>query len=138
MTPGTEEARIRQLITDQHAAISAKDVDRILSHYAAHVVVFNLKPPFQIRGTNDWRDVWTSSLSHFPASFGTETKDLSVLACGDLAVAHYLMRFTGMPGQTWIRVTAVYRKFRESWLITHEHNSVPFDPETSKAVFEPA
>jgi len=136
MTQGTEAAKIRQLIADQHAAVTAKDVDGILSHYATDAVVFNVKPPFQIRGAKDWREVWASSLSHFPAGFGIETEGLSVLTSGDLAVAHYFLRFTGMPGQTWIRVSTVYQKLRGKWLISHEHSSVPFDPETSKAVFE--
>jgi ketosteroid isomerase-like protein len=52
-----------------------------------------------------------------------------------LAVAHYLARFTGLPGEPfWIRVTAVYRRVEGKWKIVHEHSSVPFDPETLRAV----
>jgi ketosteroid isomerase-like protein len=40
-----------------------------------------------------------------------------------------------MPGQTWIRDTAIYRRNEGKWQIDHEHYSVPFDPETSRAVF---
>jgi len=78
--------------------------------------------------------VWAASLAHFPAAFGIETRDLVTLS-GDLAVAHCLSRFTGMPEQSWIRARAVYRKDHGKWQIVHERYSVPFDPETSKAVF---
>jgi ketosteroid isomerase-like protein len=129
------EDEIRQLIADQQSAVCAKHVDRIMSYYASEIVVFNVKPPFQTRGAKHWRQEWETALSHFPASFGIETRDLVVTASGDLAVAHFLWRFTGMPGQTWIRDTAIFKKIQGKWLIVHEHYSVPFDPETSKAVF---
>lgn len=132
-----DEAEILRVIADQRSAVRAKDVARIMSHYAAEFAVFNVKPPFQIRGRDEWRRVWETSLSHFPASFGTETRDVVITMSGGLAAAHYLSRFTGLPGEpTWIRTTAVYKRMDGGWRIVHEHNSVPFDPETAMAVFE--
>lgn len=133
-----DEAEILRAIADQQSAVCAKHVDRIMGHYAAEFAVFNVKPPLQIRGTEEWRRVWETSLTHFPASFGMETRDMVITVIGELAVAHYLSRFTGLPGEPfWIRVTAVYRRIAGRWLIVHEHSSLPFDPETSKAVFTP-
>jgi ketosteroid isomerase-like protein len=130
------QQEIRQVIADQQRAICQKNIDRILARYADEAVVFNVKPPFQIRDKSAWRHEWSSSLAHFPASFGRETKDLTIIPNGDVAVVHYLYRFTGMPfAASWIRNTTVYRKIDGHWLIVHEHGSVPFDPETSKAVF---
>jgi ketosteroid isomerase-like protein len=134
-TQSATEAEIRRQIADQQRAICAKDIDRIMEHYAADVIVFNVKPPFQTRGATEWRREWETSLSHFPASFGVETRDLVVSVSGDLGVAHWLSRFTGMPGQPRIRDTAIYQRYEGKWLVVHEHYSVPFDPETSKAVF---
>jgi len=74
--------------------------DRIMSFYASDAVVFNVKPPFQTRGAKDWRREWETALAHFPASFGIETRDLMIAVSGDLALAHSIWRFTGMPGQT--------------------------------------
>ena len=130
-----DEVEIRRLIADLHEAVCTKNIDRIVSHYADEVVVFNVKPPFQIRGAKDWRREWETSLSHFPASFGMATRDLAITVSEDLALAHYLYRFTGLPGQSWIRDTAIYKRNLGKWQIVHEHYSVPFDPETSKAVF---
>jgi ketosteroid isomerase-like protein len=136
-TDSGDEAEIRRCMVDQQRAVCAKDVDGIMAHYAAEVVVFNVKPPFQTRGTEDWRRAWETSLAHFPASFAMETRDFSITVRGELALAHYLVRFTGLPGdQTWIRTTAVFERNEGKWLIVHEHNSVPFNPETSRAVFE--
>ena len=130
------EQEIRQALADRQRAIRQKNIDRILACYADEAVVFNVKPPFQIRDKGAWRHEWESSLAHFPASFGSETKDVKIIAQGDVAVVHYLYRFTGMPfDPSWIRNTSVYRKIEGRWLIVHEHGSVPFDPETLQAVF---
>jgi ketosteroid isomerase-like protein len=83
-----------------------------------------------------WRRVWETSLAHFPASFGAETRNMVVTVSGSLAVAHYLMRFTRLGNQSWLRQTVAFRKEQGSWKIFHEHSSMPFDPETSKVVFE--
>ena len=37
--------------------------------------------------------------------------------------------------KTWLRTTAGYKRIQGKWHIVHEHCSVPFDPETSRAVF---
>ena len=44
------EAEIRQLITDQQRAICTKDLNQIMSRYAAEIVIFDVKPPFQTKG----------------------------------------------------------------------------------------
>lgn len=135
-----DEAQLRQLIADQMSAICAKDVDRIMNHYAAETIVFDVKPPFQTRGADAWRRTWEACLPYFPDSFQTEMRDLSLTVSGDVALAHWLFRFTGMEKdhpamQTWLRSTAGYRRIRGRWQIVHEHVSVPFNPETSQAAF---
>lgn len=37
--------------------------------------------------------------------------------------------------QTWMRDIVVYKRNQGKWQIVHEHYSVPFNPETSRAVF---
>jgi len=135
-----DEAQLRQLITDQMSAIGAKDLDRLMNHYAADVVIFDVKPPFQTTGAEAWRQTWEACLPYMPDAFQTEIRDLHLTASGDLAPAHWLFRLTGMAKdhpamQTWIRISAGYRRIRGRWQIVHEHASVPFDPETSQAAF---
>lgn len=136
----SHETQIRQLIADQQRAICAKDVDQIISYYANEFIAFNVTPPFEIKGREACRQVWQACLPYFPDSFGVETRDLSVTVRNDLAVAYWLSHFTGMEPnhpamQTWMRITAIYQNNQGNWQIVHEHNSVPFDPETSQAAF---
>jgi uncharacterized protein (TIGR02246 family) len=135
-----DEAQIRQLIANQVSAICAKDIDRIMAHYAQDVTIFDVKPPFQIKGADAFRRIWQECLPYFPDSFEIESRDLSVTVSGDLAIAHWLFHFTGMEkdhpaAQMWMRNTVSYQRNQGKWQIVHEHCSVPFDPETSKAVF---
>lgn len=138
-TIATNEVQIRQLIAEQQRAICAKDVEQIMSHYATEVIVFDVKPPFQTQGKDAWGQVWSECLPYFPDTFEIETRDLKITVSEDLAVAHWLFRFTGTQDhpamQTWMRITAVCQKNQGEWQILHEHLSVPFDPETSQAVF---
>lgn len=36
----------------------------------------------------------------------------------------------------WVPATMCFRKVEDAWLVVHEHNSVPFDPETGKAALD--
>lgn len=136
----SNEAQIRQLIADQQRAICTKDVDQIMSRYATEVIIFDVKTPFQTKGKEAFCQVWEACLPYFPDSFEIETRDLTIAVNDNLAVAHWLFRFTEMEPdhpamQTWMRVTAVCQKNQGNWQILHEHLSVPFDPETSQAAF---
>ena len=121
----TIETQIQQLISAQQRAICAKDVERIMSHYASEVIMFDVKPPFQTEGKAAIRQVWENCLPYFPDSFEIETRDLKITVSNTLAVAHWLFR-TGMEPhpamQTWMRVTAVCQNNQGNWQILHEQN----------------
>jgi uncharacterized protein (TIGR02246 family) len=140
ITRTLDEAQIRQLIDDWTSALSDKDMDRVMAHYAPDVVVFDVKPPFQITGADAWRRAWEACLPYIPTGFQIERRDLRISVSGDLALVHCLFRLTGMEKdhpamQTWMRSTACYQRKKGKWLIIHEHASLPFNPETSKVVF---
>ena len=134
----TNEAQIRQLISDQQRAICIKDVDQIMSHYANESILFDVKPPFQTKGKDAIRQLWQDCLPYFPNTFEIETHDLTIIVNDNLATAHWLFRFKGEQDhpamQMWMRATAVCQKNQDDWQILHEHISVPFDPETAQAV----
>lgn len=134
----TNEAQIRQLISEQQRVICAKDVNQIMAHYADEVILFDVKPPFQTKGKEAVRRVWSECLPYFPNAFEMETRDLTIAVNDDLATAHWLFRFQGEQDhpamQQWLRATAVCQKHQGDWQILHEHISVPFNPQTSQAV----
>ena len=140
-TQTNDEAQIRQLLAEQTNAISAKDLDRIMAPYATEMINYDVKPPFQTKGAEAWRQMWSACLPYFPSATGMEKRDLNVFVSGDLGVAHWLGQITGVPAEhptagICFRFTSVFQKQQGQWRIVHEHCSVPFDPMTSQAVFK--
>jgi len=121
---------IRQHLETFAAALGAKDLERVMAHYAPNALTFDLDPPLQHRrdeierGFRAWFATWTSAI-------GNETRDLTITADGDVAFAHSLNRMHGTrtDGTTtdvWFRATICLRRLAAGWKTVHEHRSVPF------------
>jgi uncharacterized protein (TIGR02246 family) len=135
--PSTDETQIRELIETRAAALKTGDAETIVSYYAPEVVQFTLAPPLQ--QNTDARDpeqlrAW---LATFEAPPSREVTRLQVTAGPDAAFATSLDCLSATPkGMTesfslWHRVTLGLRKVDGQWLITHEHQSVPFEMDGS-------
>jgi uncharacterized protein (TIGR02246 family) len=128
-----EEREIRELIAKWRAALEAKDLDGLAAGYADDAVLFDVKPPYKLQGPAAIRATWEQCLPYFPRSFKSEHRDLKIDVNGSIAFVHGLHHITPTDepnhpaGQSWIRVTACYRKVNGRWLVAHEHVSMPFD-----------
>ena len=74
----------------------------------------------------------------YDGRIGYEVRDLRIAAGDDIAFAHFLYHVTGTMTDgnkvdMWVRTTIGLQKTDGVWVITHEHNSVPFDAESGKA-----
>jgi ketosteroid isomerase-like protein len=132
-SPTKDEAQIRQIIAEQTRAICTKNLDQIMSFYAPDIVIFDMKPPLAHRGAAACHHLWATSLPCMPTPSGTETQDLTITVSGDLALAHWLFRFTGLEpdhpaAQMWFRITAGYQRHQQGWHSIHEHISIPIEP----------
>jgi ketosteroid isomerase-like protein len=99
----TDEAEIRGLIKAWAAAIRAKDANAVVSHTSPESVGFFLAPPLKAdaplkKSLEDW-------FQTFRGPIGYEIRDLKITFGGDVAFCH------SPDGR---------------WLVTHEHESVPF------------
>lgn len=135
----SDEAQIRGLLESRVKAIREKDVGAVLSEYTPDAVMFNLAPPLQTRGADGeaiekWFNGYQGVISY-------EIRDLSIATGVDVAFCHYLYRSSGTATDgsdidMWVRATLCFRKIAGKWLITHEHNSEPFDMQTLKALLD--
>ena len=135
-----DEAEIRALIDKWSHALEARDLDGLMLNYAPEVLLFDVKPPHEIRGARGYRGMWQATLPFFPKRFECERRELAVTVGGDVAFAHCLNRINPLGegsrvGETWLRVTVCYRRIAGRWNVVHEHVSLPFDPMTGKAVY---
>lgn len=133
-----DASQIRGLIEERVRAVQAQDVNRALAHHAPNVLEFDVVNPLQYAGLAEVRKRAEEWFSSFQGPIGYEVRDLNIAVGDDIAFCHYLFRVSGtLTGGSsigmWVRTTACYRKIDGVWLITHEHNSVPFNTETGMA-----
>ena len=135
------EAEVRALIDDWAKATRAKDVDGIMAKHAPDTRSFDCHSHFQFRGADALRKHLEACMPCMQGPMTFEIHDLDVAAHGDVAFCHYLARYgaTRLSGEEhtgWLRVTVCLRKVEGAWLIVHDHCSVPFDPQSGKAMLD--
>ena len=135
MTPGNsrrdDEAKVRAVIDDWAKAIAAKDIDAVMSHYAADIVTFDLAPPLQTTGADALKKSLEAWFPTFRGPIGYEIRDLCITTGDDVAFCRSLNRISGArtdgeETDVWVRATVGLRKISGKWLIVHAHESVPF------------
>lgn len=131
---------IRRCINSFFDALTKKDLKQMIAHYADEAIVFDVKPPFQTKGSVAWKHVWEASLPFFPDNFNIELKDLVIHSDGNVGFAFYLFKIVGSEKdhpamQTWMRATTGYKLHNGKWKIVHDHASLPFSPQNNQAVF---
>jgi ketosteroid isomerase-like protein len=132
---GTE---IHALIDDRVAAVRARDVDAAMSCIAPDTRSFDVVNALQSTGFEASRERAEAWFSSFQGPIGFEIRDLSITAGDEVAFSHSLNRYTGIQTggveiDMWVRATTCYRKIDGTWMITHEHQSVPFDGASGQA-----
>ena len=131
------ETQIREVIEAKAAALASGDVKAMLAYYAPEVVEFSLAPPLrQLTDAQDPAPVerWIAT---FEAPPRREVTRLEITAGGDVAFATSLDCLIATPKgapdsfDLWFRVTLGLRRIDGRWLVTHEHESVPFEMDGS-------
>jgi len=126
-----DEARIRERIEAWATALRGRDLEGVMSHYAADVLVCDLAPPLQRVGADEVRKMLEWWFPTFRGPIGYEIRDLEISVGDDVAFSHSLNRLggaavSGVEWEVWVRATVCLRKIDGEWKITHEHSSVPY------------
>jgi len=134
----TDEAQIRGLIEDRINAVRTKDINGLMFNHAPGVLSFDVINPLRYTGSDTVRKRAQEWFSLYQGPIGYEIRDLSITTGDDVAFCHYLYQVSGTKTDggkvdMWVRATVCYRKIEGTWMVTHEHGSVPFDPESGRA-----
>lgn len=126
----TDEDAIRELIQRWAKAVREKDLDGILAHHAADMVMFDVPPPFESKGIKAYRATWDLFYSVQPEPIVFEIDRMEVTAGTEVAFVIALMhcREHGKNGKLTrlnFRLTMGLRKIKGQWMIVHEHHSIP-------------
>jgi len=134
----SDEAQIRSLLEARIKAVRAKDVEGATGNISAEIVLFDVVDPLRYIGSDALKKRTATWFSSFDGPIGFGIRDLTIAAGNDIAFSYGLNHVTatttdGTKLNMWWRATVCYRKIRGKWIVTHEHNSVPFDVGTGKA-----
>lgn len=134
-----DELEIRALESRFATACNAKDLDTIMKMYVPgnELFVFDVDPPRQHVGWDDYKKDWQDFLAAIPGPLKFDISDLTVATDGRIAYGHSIQHASwtdtnGSPMELTVRVTDVYRKIDGKWLVVEEHVSVPVDMTTDK------
>ncbi|MFA7942336.1 nuclear transport factor 2 family protein [Pseudomonas brenneri] len=134
-------SEISTLIEQWKQAVTAKDVDKIVSFYAQDIVAFDAVTALQFKGRKAYKAHWQACMEMCPGGGIFEFHQMNIVAATDSAFAHWLARCggTGPDGVEkvcWMRVTAGYQRINGQWQVVHEHWSAPFDMQSGTALFD--
>jgi uncharacterized protein (TIGR02246 family) len=128
----TAETQIKALIEAWADAVRRHDLSSILAHHDQDIVMFDVPPPLQSRGLEEYRKTWDLFFEYHEPSQAFNIEELAITAGEDVAFAVAIMRcgsgtFNGPPeeGGFLFRLTIGLRKVDDGWRIAHEHHSVP-------------
>jgi ketosteroid isomerase-like protein len=135
------EPEVRKLFDGRSEAFRKKDIEAVMSVYSPDVVYFDLVPPLRYAGSAALRGRFLDWFGRWRSAIGQEIRDLHIIASGDVATAHMLIRTSGTlkDGHQvgyWVRTTNACQRSNQRWLITHEHVSLPVDMKTGRAVMD--
>ncbi|WP_407146624.1 nuclear transport factor 2 family protein [Bradyrhizobium sp. ORS 86] len=121
----TAEIEIRTLIDAWTDAVRRHDYAGVLAHHDQDIVMFDVPPPLQSRGLDEYRKTWDLFFRYHKPADAFDVEEIAITAGNDVAFAVAMMR-CGPPDATFqFRLTIGLRKVDGAWRITHEHHSVP-------------
>ena len=125
-----DQDQIRALIEQWAAAVHRGDLDGVLAHHSADIVMFDVPPPYEgVRGIAAYRETWPPFFG-WQAGAVFEIVSLDITAGDDVAFAFALLRCDTPDGlarnpDNRLRLTLGLRKQDGQWVVTHEHHSFP-------------
>jgi ketosteroid isomerase-like protein len=128
----TAETQIKALIEGWADAVRRHDLSGILAHHDQDIVMFDVPPPLQSRGLDEYKKTWDLFFPYHEPSQAFDIEELAITAGEDVAFAVAIMRCgsatisgPAKEGGFLFRLTIGLRKVDDNWRIVHEHHSVP-------------
>ena len=133
------ETGLRELVAERVAAVANKDAATLAARQHPDVITYNVLPPLHARGSEAVEAATAAWFASYDGPIGYDVSDLNVTAEGDVGFCSFLYHVTGTlkSGDVvdmWVRATLGCVRTGGRWLITHDHESVPFDPATGQAL----
>lgn len=121
---------IRELITAWESAIRNQDIEGVVAHHAADILLFDVVAPLRSEGIAAYRKGWVEQFFPWAGQDGKfELSDLVVTAGDRVAFATALIKCAGTEQgrrvEFTLRLTLCFEKRDGLWIFVHEHHSEP-------------
>jgi uncharacterized protein (TIGR02246 family) len=125
-----DEQEIRDLIERWSRAVRNENRAEIRKDHDADILMFDVPPPFQSRGIDEYMATWETFFSSAEKPVRFDFTDIEITAGADVAFATavgHCVHFDkeGRRESLDFRLTMGLRKIGRRWRITHEHHSLP-------------
>ncbi|HVZ98161.1 MAG TPA: nuclear transport factor 2 family protein [Chitinophagaceae bacterium] len=123
------EIQIRQLVENWAQAVRNKDIETILAHHSADIVMYDVPKPFKSVGLDAYRKTWDTFFA-FTKLGVFDIQQLHVIADENVAFCFAEMKCADKSNSAEFieldfRLTIGLKKINNEWTIVHEHHSVP-------------
>ena len=137
--PDRVREEIRAVLDERARAVAERDADTLARRFADDVDSFGVTPPARTTGREPLERGMAAWFAGYASTIDYAVHDLQVTSADDLAVAAFCYRVTGTltGGQEVdmrVRATTVFRRRQGRWVLVHQHESVPWDPETGQGL----
>ena len=134
-----DEASIQHQMNNFVKAFCSKDINLMMSLFSSEMVSFDIIPPLQYVGSDTYRKVWQETFELFGDPINIELRDLHIMCDNNLAFSYCFLHLNatmlnGHKTDYWERLTCCFKKINDTWLIVHEHVSLPTNLKEGKAV----
>jgi ketosteroid isomerase-like protein len=129
------------MIDERVEAVGRRLADPLLEREAPSVRTFPLLGVLASSGADQVGEQLSGWFDGYREGPGYEVRDLEVDADGDLGYCSFLYHVTGVlkdgpEVDMWVRATLVCRREDGRWRIVHDHESVPFDAGSGRALVD--
>jgi ketosteroid isomerase-like protein len=142
MTEGFFE--VQDVLKNYQTAVYEKDVEKFLSMYAPEIQIYDCWENWESKGISSWKEnvvQWFNGLSEDGVLLKVDFNDVVVEENSHLAFIHCAVTFAAHQEESGERLRQMTNRFtfglkkvNESWVIIHEHSSLPINMETGKGI----
>ncbi|MGX6606638.1 YybH family protein [Micromonosporaceae bacterium Da 78-11] len=130
---------LRAVVDERVAAVRAKDPKPLAARQHPDVISFNVLPPLHARGSAATEEATRAWFDGYATDIDYTVRDVDVRAGGEVGFCSFLYHVggtlkTGGVVDMWVRATLGLLRTDGRWLIVHDHESVPFDAATGRAL----
>ncbi|WP_082235661.1 YybH family protein [Halobacillus massiliensis] len=136
---------VQELLDTYKNAVNERNVEKLLSAYTSDIHIYDCWENWECNGKESWQVnvvEWFNGLKEEGNILKVDFNDVVIEELANIAFVHCAVTYTAYPEeseeklrQTTNRFTFGLKKVDNTWLIKHEHSSLPIDLENGKGMF---